>query len=229
LSVEEQFYLLWPIAICWLTGRRKTNVVFGGGIAALAIIFMATASRFVFAHFLHLEFLAQHLFLTQADSIMCGCLLALLVTSSNLTFLRIINFYPHISRLVAVALLAVSLSSIKVRLIFGPTFGPTVQSALIAYLVGSFTLVRSGISYHFLNFSPMQWIGRLSYSLYIWQQLFLFLKVMPAFWFQRFPQNLAFVFLAAIASYYLIEKPFLNLKKRFSKIQHAPLESQASP
>jgi peptidoglycan/LPS O-acetylase OafA/YrhL len=67
----------------------------------------------------------------------------------------------------------------------------------------------------FLNCKIISHIGVLSYSLYIWQQLFLNNKI--NYWFNQFPQNILLVFVVAHVSYYFIEMPFLNLKKRFIK------------
>jgi peptidoglycan/LPS O-acetylase OafA/YrhL len=64
----------------------------------------------------------------------------------------------------------------------------------------------------FLNFRPVAFVGVISYSLYLWQQAFL--DRFHQFWFTAFPQNLVGAFAAALASYYLVESPFLRLRKR---------------
>lgn len=52
----------------------------------------------------------------------------------------------------------------------------------------------------------MNWVGRLSYSLYLWQELFLIPGASYPFWLlQRFPINLGMVFLMAVLSYELVE------------------------
>jgi peptidoglycan/LPS O-acetylase OafA/YrhL len=92
--------------------------------------------------------------------------------------------------------------------------------------MGSWVLNESGLSYWLLNLAIVQWIGRLSYSLYIWQQIALipagadvFLDRWPwAQWAGRFPQNLFFVFALALLSYYFLEQPMLRLKSHFAKI-----------
>src|SRR3990167_1137108 len=63
-----------------------------------------------------------------------------------------------------------------------------------------------------LNSRPFEFIGVLSYSLYLWQQPFLYRH---STWIgASFPQNVILAFAAALGSYYLIEKPFLKLKER---------------
>jgi peptidoglycan/LPS O-acetylase OafA/YrhL len=56
----------------------------------------------------------------------------------------------------------------------------------------------------------MQFVGVTSYSLYLWQQLFLHPGATG--FAQAFPQNVGLAFLAAAASYHLIEKPCLALE-----------------
>ena len=64
-----------------------------------------------------------------------------------------------------------------------------------------------------LNTRPVIWIGLLSYSLYLWQQPFL--NRHSSSWVAAFPANLLFVFSAAIVSYYILEQPFMKLRRRF--------------
>jgi peptidoglycan/LPS O-acetylase OafA/YrhL len=63
-----------------------------------------------------------------------------------------------------------------------------------------------------LNWKPIAFIGVLSYSLYLWQQLFLNRNSVA--WVNAFPQNLFFAVAAALGSYFLLEKPFLRLRHR---------------
>jgi peptidoglycan/LPS O-acetylase OafA/YrhL len=61
-----------------------------------------------------------------------------------------------------------------------------------------------------LNWPPIVYIGTLSYSLYLWQNAFL----NPDWdgWPATFPINIVLAIVMAIASYYMVEKPFLRLK-----------------
>jgi peptidoglycan/LPS O-acetylase OafA/YrhL len=67
-----------------------------------------------------------------------------------------------------------------------------------------------------LETPPLVWVGRMSYSLYIWQQLFLPSSELPrslGMW-QRGPWNLAAAFGCATLSYYLVERPAIVFGKR---------------
>ena len=61
-----------------------------------------------------------------------------------------------------------------------------------------------------LNINPMVAVGVLSYSLYLWQEPFLYFK--SSAWATALPQNLVLAFAAASVSYFCIERPFLRKK-----------------
>jgi peptidoglycan/LPS O-acetylase OafA/YrhL len=70
-------------------------------------------------------------------------------------------------------------------------------------------------------------LGVLSYSIYLWQQVFLD-RHWPL-WFHRFPVNVALAVLAGAASYYLVERPFLRLTSRFRAPRTSPLPDAIAP
>jgi peptidoglycan/LPS O-acetylase OafA/YrhL len=58
-------------------------------------------------------------------------------------------------------------------------------------------------------------VGVGSYSIYLWQQLFL--NPRHEGWIHQFPQNLLLTFGAAFLSYWLIEQPMNRLKGRIAE------------
>ena len=73
-----------------------------------------------------------------------------------------------------------------------------------------------------LNSAPFSWIGKLSYSIYVWHGAMVFFF---HGWFEQFGWpipivlDLALNLLFATASYYIIEMPILRLRKRFTNRQ----------
>ena len=61
-----------------------------------------------------------------------------------------------------------------------------------------------------LNSKILNYIGILSYSLYLWQQIYVEFK-------GSLIRSVILITITAMASYYDIEKPFLKLKSRFSE------------
>ena len=67
----------------------------------------------------------------------------------------------------------------------------------------------------------MRFLGVLSYSLYLWQQVFL--NPDSGSPWCAFPLNVVATFLAALASYLLVECPFLRLRARWRVSRNAPV------
>jgi peptidoglycan/LPS O-acetylase OafA/YrhL len=65
-----------------------------------------------------------------------------------------------------------------------------------------------------LNAAPVVYMGKVSYSFYLWQQVFL--DRSHHAWYTAFPVNIVLAGLAAAASYHLVEQPFLRLKDRLA-------------
>lgn len=94
-------------------------------------------------------------------------------------------------------------------------FGSPVMNVCIALLIESSTRHAGSLVGRFLNWKPIAFLGVVSYSLYLWQQLFLDYQSRARM--NAFPQNLVFAFLAALASWFLIERPFLRLRRRLRR------------
>ena len=78
----------------------------------------------------------------------------------------------------------------------------------IAYLV----LHSDGLTGRFLNLRPIVYVGTLSYSIYLWQQIFV--NRNSTLIISTFPLDLILLAVFAIGSYYLVERPFLRLRPK---------------
>lgn len=67
-----------------------------------------------------------------------------------------------------------------------------------------FVTAESAFFRNLLESAPLRWMGRISYGLYLWQQLFLVPQA------GAFLPRVALTFAAAAASYYLMERPLLR-------------------
>jgi peptidoglycan/LPS O-acetylase OafA/YrhL len=208
LCLEEQFYLLWPLGLVWAGFARADKLILSA-IVALPIVRVAS-HFFLPSQRAYVDIMFQ----TATDPLMFGCLLALWEGKPALekAFGRLSNgVYP----LVALGFL-VGLSPWLARQFLGEYELPmarTLEAMAVAFILG--WLLRNPFSAagRVLNTWPLVQLGLLSYSLYLWQQLF----INPQRWSSvtRFPVNLLWALAAACLCHWLIEKPALRLGRRF--------------
>jgi peptidoglycan/LPS O-acetylase OafA/YrhL len=203
LAVEEQFYLLWPFLVKYLGVGRATRLALVTIIAAplLRIGLLVGAPAFRPG--------IGETFPTVADAIATGCLLACVrgrIDSSPrvLAFLR----GPAFWLIPAGAMAFAFVPSAKADALFGQT----ITNLGIALAIERFVRFPVTPFGRLLNARPIVFVGVLSYSLYLWQQPFLNRHAHLGL--TAFPMNLALAFAAALASYYLIERPALRLRAR---------------
>ena len=210
LAVEEQFYILWPATLL-LAGRRR------GVLVAVAVIAAAPLAR-VGSAFLPHHGEIGHTFQTVADAIAAGCLLALLrdqlwengiyrrvLTSSGFLFVPVL--------VLGAASLGTSTSRIHLGVYH--LVGVTVMNLGIALCIDWSLRFSTGRVGRFLNSRPLVFIGTLSYSIYLWQQPFLNRDSGAVT--ARFPYNLSLAILAALTSYFVVERPTLALRERLQR------------
>jgi len=207
LSVEEQFYLLWPFTLYFLGLRR--GLLVGG-----AMLFIAPFIRLAMFTFGHgPEIALSREFQAVADALATGCLAALLHNrlSDSKFFVRLTE-WP-----------AIPIGGLLIGLGYGAALlwrpaayvvGQTAANIGILLIIQHVVRHPEGWSCRLLNARPFVAVGVLSYSLYLWQEPFLFF--LPHTWPTSFPQNLVLAFAAAIASYFIVEKPILRLKDRLT-------------
>lgn len=195
LSVEEQFYLLWPLALLWAFSYRKQ--------IGWAVLLAAPLARLWFWR--HGMTSIDEYFPAVADSLAAGCLLALLYPYLKGSA-RWLKSGPILLALCAGAF-ATAFAATHPRLYISTGgLGPV----LIALAIFSLIERRDWI----LNNPITSFMGALSYSLYLWQQPFLNRDVSR--WWTAFPVNLLLALICAYASYRLVEKPMLRFKNRAS-------------
>ncbi len=207
LSVEEQFYLFWPTVLVVVGLTRSVGV--GWAIMILApllrlAMWLGTPS---------LRPLIGTSFPTVADALVVGCLLALLRERLDQSARYQLWLHSRWFLLVPLAALVIYLRDDDTT--FGAVVGPTIINVALALMIDRAVRVPSDVVGRFLNWAPLCALGRISYSLYLWQQPFLNPHVGGA-WYARYPLNLGLALLAALASYHLIEKPFLRLRSRLT-------------
>ena len=190
LSVEEQFYILWPVTLALFFQRRVRILVF-----ALCLSPVLTIAF----HFLHLNAYRGIAFPTTYDSLALGCLTAVL--QPRLAFLRSRWFLTAAP--VALLLQAVPWTGHVSGLIHVVFLWPFTHLAIAVFVMHAIWR-----RYWILNVKPVIWIGTISYSLYLWQGLFVVEPVLAERWI------LLAILACGATSYYLVERPFQALRRR---------------
>jgi peptidoglycan/LPS O-acetylase OafA/YrhL len=96
------------------------------------------------------------------------------------------------------------------------TIGQTLELASICLILTSAIHIPNTKLFRFLNWPPLTHIGILSYSLYLWNNLFLYSGGKSPL--NLFPLNYLSLIAIALLSYHLIEKPFLKLKTQLHRL-----------
>ena len=185
LAVEEQFYLLWPALLIVLGMARARRALY----AALVLAPIARLVTWQLA-----PALADQAFPCVCDSLATGCLLAL---APKVTRIRRVNVWWCVP---AMASLLVENPWFQLGL------ASTAANLGLALAIDRGLAVRPRV----LESRVLVRLGVLSYSIYLWQQVFV--NRHSTAWFARFPVNVLFGVAAGALSYSLVERPFLRLK-----------------
>lgn len=213
ISVEEQFYIAWPLLLLLFGVNR---------IKQLAIVLLAIAlgTRIFLA-----AYGAQHPAvwcntLARLDPIALGAILAFVLGGRA----------PQIKNVFRILMLGLALVSFLFVAKYldqdGPTSIATYSVTALASVMLLIAVLRSDA--RLLSFPPFTWLvylGRISYGLYVFhllaialvqQVLFIPLLGVQVNYEIRLLLSFGLTVLLATVSYAFLEQPFLKLKERFS-------------
>ncbi len=215
LAVEEQFYIIWAPAAVFLLRRRSMLPALVWAIPILWIHRLLLVGFHVHQGYIY------EAFDTRAADLLVGCLLAWLLFNEKWTRLFRLICRPS-ATLSIIAVLAVLIAAeSRWGANFRDTVSFTAEPVLVAALIAGLIDTRSSLAGRFLDSAPVSGLGRISYSVYLYQQPLVgplnkfFAQVPPI---PRAMLIAAGVAAAALLSYHLIERPFLNLKRRFQVV-----------
>jgi peptidoglycan/LPS O-acetylase OafA/YrhL len=212
LAVEEQFYLLWPLAFLLLARRGRAALIAGAATAAvLALGWRSWLALFTATDVAYL----YNAFDTRFDNLAVGCLLALLADARWVTTAaeRVArrSWYP----LVTIVLLAVSRVGLSESYHYSAGF--TVDALLVAVLIVQLMQLTRRPAWAWLDSRPARFLGVISYPIYLYHAWGAAVGHRAPFGGETgvFVLTLVATLLLASGSYFVVEKPFLRLKRRF--------------
>ena len=214
LAIEEQFYLIWPPLLLLLFSKRvkKRHIQLGllvaaiASAAAMAILYspQADPSRVYYGTD------------TRAFSLLIGAFLAFELPPARVNGHGRQGFTAR-DRKIALGVGSAALAGILVMMVAVNGHSPFLYYggiALLSLLTGALIITladgRSPLA-RFFALRPLVWIGKLSYSIYLWHYPLLLLMNPRNFtgetpWFAYVGQALVILAASAI-SYYVVETP----------------------
>ena len=221
LAVEEQFYLLWPVILvaAGLAKNPRRALICLCVPLLIAPMWRVISYKQFYPPGLGIAF-TQTSFFNYFDCLAVGCLCAFLLKFWRTTVETCVIARPAIAAGVGLAVLALSQSLFLLHLPGRIVIGSTNSLQSLGFgllLLQSVLLPQAGL-YPVLNWKWVRHLGVLSYSIYIWQQIFC---TKPAtfglgqVWWMSFPGWLFSALLVAHISYYALERPLLKLRSYF--------------
>jgi peptidoglycan/LPS O-acetylase OafA/YrhL len=218
LSVEEHFYLIWPGVLVLCGVRRGRNMA---AWPAIAIGFWRMIEPQLGSH--PFPNVPPHLRSDlRMDALLWGAVVAFSLDDAQARekLRRELGFGLWLG------IVIVALGCIR--------FYSNLSSMWLAVLI---PMILAGTVLHpdwrvsrLLDLPAVAWTGRISYSLYIWQQLFLVPAwEHPAHFWTRWPWNLAALLTVALVSYYLVEKPLVHLGRHLLLWRHEARNVESVP
>ena len=225
LCIEEQYYLLWPLAIHVLERRQAI------ALCGILLVF-APALRFLLQHWYPPPGAGYLLMPARMDALAAGSLVALLRREEGLTA-RLQAWLRSGLLVSAVALVALFLlrGGLKGEDPLVSTIGLTLLALFFAGVVAySGMAAESAGVRRMLRHRLLQWFGRYSYGMYLWHQPICVLVLSSGFlamlerayaphamWLLIllcYAVPLLLTIAMASISWYCLEQPLLRLKER---------------
>lgn len=210
LSVEEQFYLIWPLIVVFGLARRR-SLRWLGASAGLIILTVIVNRVLVFNPDQLTRTFGTDF---RVDALLIGCLLALGFRAGLAKAIGLacrVLVVPAILYLVAVSLFIPEFNAPGVeRFVYlYYTVGLPLASLATAVLIGYIVLNQDSLLVRALSWGPFAFTGRISYGMYLWHYpiiIVLMVRVQPDPN-SLFLISLALTYVAAIASWFLVERP----------------------
>ncbi len=223
LAIEEQYYLIWPVALLFalrrFNSKRMMALLLACGAVGVAVLRYA-------AFFTGHQVGASLWTVTRADGIILGSALALLLSDPPEWAKRLLA-RRELAAIAAVALV-VAMFKVYWNMPFLFRGGLLLLNICGAILVGHLVVRPNSASTRLLSTQPLPAIGRISYGLYLFSApMNRLIFGNPEHWEGAVPTVLALTLSVglAVASYWIWESRVLRLKSRFGSMSEMPKQA----
>jgi peptidoglycan/LPS O-acetylase OafA/YrhL len=206
LSVEEKFYLLWPLVLVF----SKPKIA--GWVPVLVLVIIPVIRLFVCLHGAGYDARLEPFYVSM-DAIATGCCLALARERLHASRAWMSLIQSRWAWLLPVVIVGIAASH-RTGLLYW-TLGITALNVAIALWLEVVMMRPHSSVGTILNSRPLVALGAWSYGLYLWQQPLSLHRKGGILW--TFPLDAFAVVLIAVAGYYAIEKPAQEYGRRLSK------------
>ncbi len=222
LAVEEQFYIFWPIMIFFIKKLQNLKkVILGLIVFALIIRIFTWMSN---PHEVEVFYCST---ITRMDSLLMGCFLAVHLKQGK-------EIPAHMIKITTLSFITLIISSLAIfgnvrqdNLLF-PTVGYSISAAFFSSLLYLLIRHETYLLPWLKHLKALSFIGKISYGMYVYHiPIYLILSYLLSQILDNYATSLfnhalfvsflslALTIIASTISFYLLEKPILNLKKHF--------------
>ncbi|WP_371666499.1 acyltransferase [Streptomyces sp. NBC_00289] len=223
LSVEEQFYLLWPLVLLFLLRRfrARTALVWTAVLCAAPVLWRYTLWNPDAAHRIY------NGTDTRADQLLAGALVAVVLARLHADGPRLEALRGWAGRLAPPALGLLCMVAWKVPVTGDEgawtaawyTVGFLAVAMVSATLVTGLELRRDGHLSRLLSLAPLAWTGRnLSYGMYLWHYPIVRLLASLGVQDGRLSATVVLSTAMALLSYAVIEAPLQRRARRLGSV-----------
>lgn len=210
LSIEEHFYLLLPSFIIFFKKNRR--YIMG---LFIACILVAIWRKLLSNNFLNLSYSDWYTF-CRIDGLIYGSILSYFYYFHRNKILLLKKYFINYIFLILLLLLW-----------WHPIpFYKSLESIFIALIILSTILHEKNILHIILETKFFKFFGKISYSLYLWNVLFIYNMPMAPDWIQLITGKWYSVFFAIALSYLnfkFIENPFRKLYKNLTNMENSSI------
>jgi peptidoglycan/LPS O-acetylase OafA/YrhL len=212
LAVEEHYYLIYPVLFLLFWRFNKSRFLLGLVSVSLGVFIW----RCIYIMYLHGDI--NHTYYatdTRIDSILYGAILSVIIEAK----ICVIDYLRRNSAFAWLGILALTITLIFRNEVFRETLRYSIQGiALIPIFISVLFSNQLELVRRPLQSRPLIWVGKISYSLYLWHEVAFWLVaifVPVRFAAANYPMAAMLSFAAAALSYYGVERPCRKARRLF--------------